>query len=388
MQEKLIIYLHANDLERPTWATSTYHHRGETDSLAEAAVNREVVVVVPGEDILLLTLNLPKLSRHRLQQALPYALEEHLASDVDELHFAVGHYQADGSLPVAVVSHEKMQTWLALLKTWRVLPNEVIPETLVLPYEENTWQVVLHDKAVVRTGLFQGYACDRTNFLSVLSLALMDKSPQKIQLNNYTAQSIETPITNMQESVFAAEQFNDWVASISDKPSFNLLQQKYAVKKSTLPKLTVGWKVVMYLAACWVFALFCYPTVSYLILSGRVRALDKQIAKIYFQQFPDAHNVIAPTLRMQEKWEALSGKGSQNELLKLLAVVGKGISANTGIKLGRLDFQNNQLTVELTASSSANFSAFNDYLLSRGLNVKQQNANLALGHVGATLQIG
>src|ERR1044071_8354455 len=63
---------------------------GPLDLAAAAAANRRVIVLVPGTDALLAEPVLPVKSGTKLAQVVPFALEEHLAADVEDLHFAVG----------------------------------------------------------------------------------------------------------------------------------------------------------------------------------------------------------------------------------------------------------------------------------------------------------
>ena len=111
------------------------------------------------------------------------------------------------------------------------------------------------------------------------------------------------------------------------------------------------------------------------------------INHIYRTQFPQATSIVAPKLRMQEKLQKLDVSVGENRVLLLLGYVGKGMKIANGIKLKRADFQNSQLTLELTATSSESFSAFTDYLTQQGLHVKQQNATLAGEHINATVQV-
>jgi general secretion pathway protein L len=393
MQEKLFIYLHANDLAKPSWGTDSYTHLGETESLAQIANDREVILIVPAEDVVLLTIKFPKMSRSRLLQALPFALEEQFTVDVQDLHFAVGHYQQEGDLPVAVVAHAKMQQWLDLLQSWHVMANVIVPVTLVLPIENTTWHVLLHDMAIVRTGLFQGFAVDKKNFINVLQLALETNidAPLQVNLNNYTDDKYieKLNVTPSIKENFLKSEFlmSDLIKTGMNAPVLNLLQGKYTVKKAKFPTLQLGVKVVFYLMAAWVCLLFLYPSISYLILKQRMIALDNHIGHIYQQHFPQAASIVAPELRMQEKLQNLSQRSGENRPLLLLALIGKGIQAVPSIKLKRFDFQNEHLTLELTAATSEDFSAFTDYLMQQGLAVKQQSADFIEGRMRAMLQI-
>jgi general secretion pathway protein L len=64
----------------------------------------------------------------KLQAALPYALEEFLAEDVEKLHFAAGARRSSGRVPVAVVSKEKLAGWLSHLNAAGIRPTSVIAE--------------------------------------------------------------------------------------------------------------------------------------------------------------------------------------------------------------------------------------------------------------------
>ena len=51
---------------------------------------RDVIVLVPATNVLTTTVDIPVRGGSRLQAALPFALEEYLADDIDTLHFAAG----------------------------------------------------------------------------------------------------------------------------------------------------------------------------------------------------------------------------------------------------------------------------------------------------------
>ena len=73
---------------------------------------RKVMVLIPGTDALVAEPIVPVKSGAKLAQVVPFALEEQLASDVDELHFAVGKRDERAGVPVVVVSHAHMEAWL------------------------------------------------------------------------------------------------------------------------------------------------------------------------------------------------------------------------------------------------------------------------------------
>src|SRR5512145_2904967 len=74
-----------------------------TGSLADAAAiakDRQVVAIAPGSSVTLARPELPVKSGTRLAQVVPYAMEESLAGEVENFHFAIGATDAVGSTQV------------------------------------------------------------------------------------------------------------------------------------------------------------------------------------------------------------------------------------------------------------------------------------------------
>src|SRR5690348_9570489 len=109
MQERLVIFVAADG--SPSWVTVNADGQAaarvmneDVATLTTVAAGKEITVVVPAEEVLLTSAVLPKLSRARLQQALPFAIEDQLTSDIETLHFVPGATQPDGVTPIAVVA--------------------------------------------------------------------------------------------------------------------------------------------------------------------------------------------------------------------------------------------------------------------------------------------
>lgn len=399
MQEKLIIYL-ANDSALSRWividSEKTIKQQGENvEQLAQVAHNKEIIVLVPTIDVLLTTVKLPKMHRSRLLQALPYALEEQLIAEVDTLHFAIADQIGD-ELSVAIVAKEKLQQWLALLRSWNIEADACFPIVSALPVTENSWHIMVNptdDMILVRIDQTTGFVAEKKNLAELLAIALSGQTvlPTLIHLHNYSEEAI-APLLNvsatMKEDFIQPTQFmRDLALQVDKQQAINLLQGTYAVKKAKFTQAAKMWKYSVYLACIWAALLFIYPLISYFILKHRVDNIDAQMATIYQQQFPQATSMVMPKIRMQEKLQKLTTRAGENRLLLLLGYVGKGLLAEPNIKFKRLDFQNEQLSLELTALTSDDFAAFTDFLSQHGLSVKQQNANLDGARVNATLLV-
>ena len=373
MQE--LVIASSVSMERPSWAV-----------IGADNVQRAYLIQLKGwrfrskkwwslcpEDVLLTAAHLPKMNQSRFMQALPYALEEQLIEEVENLHFAIGEYQPDAEIGVAIVSHAKMQQWLLLLQAWGVKAGSLMPLTHALPQSDGAWHVFIHDMAVWRTTPLQGLVCDKNNFPSWLELAFSASpaKPAQITIHNYSssavADTIHMPVPCNEECLPASEFIADTARFALSTPYINLLQGQYAIKRSRLPQFDQLTRTVFNLAKVVLLLLFLYPLGSLFILNHRVRTIDQEIAAIYKQQFPQASSVVAPKIRMQEKLNKLETQLiSEDRLFLLLGFIGKGMQETKNIKLKRLDFQNNQVTLALTAASTDDFSAFTDFLTNKG----------------------
>ncbi len=149
---------------------------GPLDEAGRYAAGREVIVLVPAACVLTTTVDIPVKRGQRLLAALPYALEEQLADDVENLHFAAGASLEDGRIPVAVVADEFMRSWLSRLGESEIAASRIIaenqglariPGTLSMVVAEN--QVMFNDGADTEFVLKDVKPSDALAFAGILS---------------------------------------------------------------------------------------------------------------------------------------------------------------------------------------------------------------------------
>jgi general secretion pathway protein L len=124
---------------------------GPLSLAAPRAAGRHVVVLVPGADVLLAQPELPPAKAGtKLQQLVPFALEEQLAEDIEELHFAIGRRQGESArVPVAVVGRKLMDEWTTLLKSSGLEPEALYADSELLPQNPGQSVALIEEDAVV-----------------------------------------------------------------------------------------------------------------------------------------------------------------------------------------------------------------------------------------------
>ena len=107
--------------------------RGTLGEAAAAAGSRRVIVVVPGEDVMLAAPEMPARGAAKLVKLAPFALEELLATEIEGLHFAVGRQVAGRGVPVAALARERLTQWLATLAAAGLHPGVIASDALLVP---------------------------------------------------------------------------------------------------------------------------------------------------------------------------------------------------------------------------------------------------------------
>jgi general secretion pathway protein L len=207
------------------------------------AVSRKVIVLVPGTDALLAEPVLPVKSGAKLAQVVPFALEEHLAADVENLHFAVGKRETRPGTPVAVVSHARMEGWQALLANAGLQVDAMYPETAALPETTNAITLLIEGARVyVRRSETPGAVLDIEPLIEALQLALASGEEAREHVTIYLS---ETDYERERELLEGLHEFTASLqlkllpdgplpllaAHIVQHAGVNLLQHRYQAKR-------------------------------------------------------------------------------------------------------------------------------------------------------------
>jgi general secretion pathway protein L len=155
MAEYVVIRLGRNPDQEVEWlvADDNGTRRGplSAGTLGEAAAavqNRPVIVLLPATETLTTTVDLP-IRGARLNAALPYALEEQVAADVDTLHFAAGDKRESGVRPVAALARDTLDNWLVQLSEDGIQPWKLVPENYGLARIPGTMSILIDDDCVM-----------------------------------------------------------------------------------------------------------------------------------------------------------------------------------------------------------------------------------------------
>ncbi len=396
MRELFFIRL-GGDTQRVSWLdTGGQFVEGPLQEAAAQIGARRVVVFVPAADITFRQVAVPTRNRARLTAAVPYLLEDLLADDVEDLHFAIGERGADERLAVAIIARARLDAWLAALHEAGIQPAALVPEVLVLPYQAGAWTLYCEPEQVLgRTAAQSGFVFDADNLAFVLERTLAEADPRPESVWLYAAGgAVDVAAAVMTEAGVIIQPQADPGSSLAlfagqyhEPTSLNLLQGVYS-RREQLGKLWRPWRPVLVLLALWVITQFGLKLYQHNTFGTEHERLRAEVNQIYLNTFPDAKRVVDARVQMEQRLAALRGGGGQSAgFMELMAALGDSQVANSGVELRRVAYKDGELNVALTIGDLQRLEQYKNQLVSGGLSVEIQSATARNDRVEAQLHI-
>lgn len=324
--------------------------QADLDAVLAQAAGRRIVAFVSGTDVRLTAAAVPVRSRGKVLQAVPFALEDQLAEDVETLHFAIAPRQPDGAFPVAVVARDRMEAWLAPFYERGLRPEMLVPETLCLPDAGDArWGALAEPATVtVRTGPYTGFCCKAGDFEAYLALADPDQQhPLRILLpldNPADYTRLERPAELLPGFPTALDAL---LRDFDPRRALNLLQGCYS-QQEDLRRLWLPWRAAAALVAAWLVLALAGNGIAAWRLGRELRAQDDANLARFHQLFPTETRVVDLAAQAEQQYRLLHGGAAQPDLFLLLQRLAEALGANAGLTLDGLQFRDGALYLSLT----------------------------------------
>ena len=401
MGNPVFVQLPMDDTRHVIWSGSTRKvvcRRDPLDIVARSVVGEQVVAVVPGLNVWLVSVTSPPMSHSTLEKAVPFLLEEQLSCPVESLHFSLGKQNKDGTLPVVVLARNLMTSWLDELHKVGIQPQIFVCEPLLLPWKPRSWTLLLAPtKVVVRTGWDSGFALDPDHLEPLLTLALHSHNQEKPELlhvldsckgykhGNFSELGISVKVEQMTRdplSIFAE--------NFKAGPVLNLLQGEYAPQEWWYG----GWKyfrLTAFLLVGWLLFRSGYSLREADRLWQEAQDLDSRIEIQFRKAFPNVQRVVDPQAQMSHQLEKLRrGHRSESEhgFLLLMAHAGAVLQTVSGVTLKKVRFQDEKLDLFLSVSNLQQLDQIRQAMAQgTSFSVAVQNANKGREGVEGNLRI-
>ena len=356
---------------------------GPLDLAAATAGSRKVIVLVPGTDALLAEPVLPVKSGAKLAQLVPFALEEHLAVDVEDLHFAVGKRESRPGTPVAVVSHARMEGWQALLAAAGLHADAIHPETAALPETPNAITLLIDGARVyVRRSDTRGAVLDVEPLIEALQLALASGEEAREHVTIYLSEDdyererellegMREFTASLQLKLLPDGPLPLLAANIVKDGGVNLLQGRYQSSRK-LQLSFAPWRYAAVLALVFLASHLGLKSWQYFHYKSKEAQVDAQIGELYQQLMPGAPLPDAAAARrmVESRLNQLRGSGPVSGMMTTLAALGEAMGQVPNTNVESIAYTNNTTHLRVLAPSVAELDRIRQVASEHGLDAK------------------
>lgn len=364
----------------------------EQDALRAAIADRRLtpLFAVPGEDARLLTVSIAPEEKRHFARSLPYMLEEELAGDVAELHFA--HCPLDRlEFAVAVCSRTAMERYaeclhgFAGIKLW-------LPEPLLLPWQAGEWCLVVEaETAIARTGLCSGFSAELDLVPAMFSAALQDGEPGTVVIygRDQSADLALVPEPLRQRVQWrSGGLYTALLVADQPQPLLNLRQGAFA-QRLPLRRWWAQWRTAAALFAAALALHLLATWTDYRQLRQENIALRTAVEGAYRKAYP--RGAIADVEKqLQRQLDALSGSGEGSSFVALMERVGGVIAGSEGTSIVSINYNDNagEMRLNIVARDYGAVEQVRAGINSAGLEASMENSSAQGDQVRARLRVG
>lgn len=358
--------------------------------------NAHVTVLMPLQAMLLTSVNTRARKKKHLQKAIPYALEDEVADDVENLHFALGRRYNEDNYPVAVIEKNSLDLVLEKLSSADIFPDVLTADVFGLPYKEDTWTILIEDeRALIRNGLYKGFTIDLHNLQQILTSSLRQAELTPVELNIYRCNHEQSNIKKYNFPI-NTNKLDDcppglFADGYIESNSINLLQGNYK-KKDKKHRQFAPWKFAAVLFSLWISLVIITVLIDNTRLSKQEDNLNTQIVQLMKQTFPDMHNVTADSARIKmesrlKNYIVNTNNRSKAGFMEILAVSGESIQQTGKIDVTTMNYSDGNLNLKIKSTDIQLLDQVKQSLSSKNYFAEIKSANTNNSVVEAMLVI-
>lgn len=338
--------------------------QGSAHDAALVASAYYITVVLPGEDVLFLNAEVPGKNIQRVQQAVPYVLEDSVIDDVDDLYFAISksNKNIESDYDVSVINKKYFENVIEQLEKIGIYADVITADYLLI---ENNSMISDGKRVIVNS--------DDAKFSSSIESEEV-----------FTSDGAELKKINCEVDSSLC-----FIESCSKTSSINLLQGAYK-KKKDWSNTGKTWLPIAALFLVWLSVQGGLFIFDYIGLSKQNDILSLEITNIYKKSFPNSRRIIDAKAQMQQKLTELKKRKGQSgrSFTNMLSASASIFSETQGLNIKSLRFYDGQISIEIQIANLQELDKLKVRLQSeKGYKVEIQNASSGKEDVTARLQI-
>lgn len=376
MSETLLIHYNIDDAQQATWALCNSDGEltgkitsGPLTELSEIASGHTAIILLNSQCLHINQLQLPTQNMQKLLKAVPYAIEEFIADDVEDFHFVVAKNKHNKSTSVVGINRDTLNKIIQVFQKANISIEKIIPDALCLAANSIEQWACLNFKndSYLQTDITDGMVVSHDILPYIVSSKIRDEEhecPAKILLfseqENTDCFDILKQETVIAESgieliniVYNTHPLVVFCGNYKQAAALNLLQNEFKPRRKSTGYWQ-HWRLTASLAAVWLILHLGLTGFQHAQLKEANTITKAKIEKIYKQSFPQSRKIVNPRVQMEQKLKELKGSAgnSNNGLIFLLAESFGTLSHDKkNITLQSLTFRNNRMDIGLEGSN-------------------------------------
>lgn len=285
-------------------------------TLAQNALEKVMLIgLIPGDETTFCLADIPAKQARFVQQALPYAVEEQVAQDIESVHLAIGSHSAEGYL-VAAIDNQQMARWQTLFSGWHHVRLEAIyPDAALLPTTDNGWTLCLDGDWVMMLSQRGEWLRMQADNLGLFALTMATPSSEEVVAEIPVQLYGSEPELETRQPVISEFSASTDRLHVQQKPlecsvldflagSFhhhlckpvNLCQGAFSLKSSGASPIK-PWKPVIAVAAVWFAVQVALEIGMGFYYQQQAEDLQAQAMAVYREAFPGDRRTHAGNVR-------------------------------------------------------------------------------------------
>jgi general secretion pathway protein L len=318
------------------------------NSLDDLPIKKQhkLIILVSSNNILLTSVDIPTKNYTHLMQAIPYSLEDKLADNVENLHFAISGIKSKQKT-VAIIEHKIFEYLLKNVKKYN--PNLIIPDILAVPFnKKNTWsELKFANLSLIRTSLNSGFTVEN----KYLKLANIDKQQNIINCNSF-----------VEKNIYPLE----------------LRQGIYRQKNKLLP-IWNALQPTIILLTIWLIMYVILTNYEFYNAKNLQKSLNTEIENIYRKTFPNTRHIVNPKVQMERKLIELkkqqNNKNQQSTFLNDFVKIQHSLTKISNFTIKNIEYRQTNFILEIELENLQKLDLIKQQLEKAKFKVEINSAN-------------
>jgi len=348
---------------------------------------QNIVTVVPGEHVLGVSCEVPGRSTGQIRRALPFVVEEFVATDSEGMHLAHGLIRRGEATRVNLIDRVHIEDWLSCLAELAITPGHMISEAELLPTEPGAVSLLFEGDTVLLKTDSQAASVDRAN----LVLAIGSVEATRLILVNCELTDLERSQLDPEleiEHTGDSEKSN--LSYLAERwrtapDVINLLQGAFSVSQAAASGL-LRWRGVAALVGIWTLVGFIAMIAEGFWAGSQADSLQAQSEDLYRNIFPDEQRIVNVRRQMQQKLGQRSSDGSAG-VITYIGALAQGIDRSVSILSLTYTQTRDELAVDLLLKNYDELERLKQRLAQIGVQVEITSAEQQDSGVRARIRL-